>query len=193
MMEQKPIVSIENVVATGFVDQRIDLMKVLREFPDSDKKANFPGLIFKMHSPRSTTLIFTSGRMVCTGTRSENQAVIAIRTVVEKLQKAGIITKDHLEIAVRNIVASVNMGHRIHLESAAKSMPRCMYEPEQFPGLIHRMVDPRAVILLFASGKLVCAGTNKEAEMHRAVNNLRATLLEKNLMHGLDSIQDLTA
>ncbi|MDE1816203.1 MAG: TATA-box-binding protein [Thaumarchaeota archaeon] len=192
-MELKPIVSIENVVATGFVDQRVDLGKILKEFPDSEKKENFPGLIFKIQSPRSTTLIFTSGRMVCTGTRSANQAVTAIRTVAEKLQKAGIVTKDHLEITVRNIVASANLGYRIHLESAAKSMPRCMYEPEQFPGLIHRMVDPRSVILLFASGKLVCAGTNKEAETYRAVNNLRATLVEKNLMHGLDNIKNLTA
>jgi transcription initiation factor TFIID TATA-box-binding protein len=57
-----------------------------------------------------------------------------------------------------------------------------MYEPEQFPGLIHRMLDPKTVILLFASGKLVCTGAKKESEVYRAVQNLHTLLEEKNLM-----------
>jgi transcription initiation factor TFIID TATA-box-binding protein len=57
-----------------------------------------------------------------------------------------------------------------------------MYEPEQFPGLIHRMLDPKTVILLFASGKLVCTGAKKEADVYRSVHNLHALLEEKNLM-----------
>ena len=57
-----------------------------------------------------------------------------------------------------------------------------MYEPEQFPGLIHRMLDPKTVILLFASGKLVYAGLRKESEVYRAVQNLHTLLEEKNLM-----------
>ena len=57
-----------------------------------------------------------------------------------------------------------------------------MYEPEQFPGLIHRMLDPKTVILLFASGKLVCTGAKKESEVYRAVHNLHTLLEEKNLM-----------
>ena len=70
----------------------------------------------------------------------------------------------------------------IHLESAARTLPRSMYEPEQFPGLIHRMLDPKTVILLFASGKLVCTGAKKEADVYRSVNNLHALLEEKKLM-----------
>ena len=58
------------------------------------------------------------------------------------------------------------------MELAARILPRSMYEPEQFPGLIHRMLDPKTVILLFASGKLVCTGAKKESEVYRVVNKL---------------------
>jgi len=57
-----------------------------------------------------------------------------------------------------------------------------MYEPEQFPGVIHRVVDPKTVILLFASGKLVCTGGKTASDVYRAVNNLHSMLEEKNLM-----------
>jgi hypothetical protein len=51
-----------------------------------------------------------------------------------------------------------------------------MYEPEQFPGLIYRMDDPKAVILLFASGKLVCTGAKKESDIFQAVTKLKRSL-----------------
>ena len=57
-----------------------------------------------------------------------------------------------------------------------------MYEPEQFPGLIYRMDDPKVVILIFTSGKLVCTGAKKETEVHRAISTLQETLEEKNLI-----------
>ncbi len=76
----------------------------------------------------------------------------------------------------------MSLGGKVHLERAARSLPRSMYEPEQFPGLIHRMLDPRSVVLIFASGKLVCTGTKKESEVYRAVHNLHTLLEEKKLM-----------
>ena len=68
------------------------------------------------------------------------------------------------------------------MEKSARTLPRSMYEPEQFPGLIHRMLDPKTVILVFASGKLVCTGAKKETEVYRSVHNLHSLLEEKNLM-----------
>ncbi|KAG2478385.1 MAG: TATA-box-binding protein [Nitrosopumilales archaeon] len=85
-------------------------------------------------------------------------------------------------MTIQNIVASINLGGKISLEQAARTLPRSMYEPEQFPGLIHRMLDPKTVILLFASGKLVCTGGKTAKDVHRAVNNLHTMLEEKNLM-----------
>ena len=183
MPQTKPIVSIENVVASGSVDQKIDLNVITQTFPDVEYHPDrFPGLVFRLKSPKTTTLIFSSGKMVCTGAKSEEQSIKAVRSVVQTLRKGGIKIKKDPVVVIQNIVASANLGGKIHLEQAAKSLPRSMYEPEQFPGLIHRMLDPKTVILLFASGKLVCTGAKKESNVYRSVHNLHTVLEEKDLM-----------
>ena len=183
MPHTKPIVSIENVVASASVDQKIDLIDITKKFPDTEyHPEQFPGLVFRLKNPRTATLIFRTGKMVCTGAKSEDLALKAVRTVVQKLRKGGIKIKKDAVVVVQNMVASINLGGKIHLEQAARTLPRSMYEPEQFPGLIHRMVDPKTVILLFASGKLVCTGAKKESDVYRSVHNLHALLEEKKLM-----------
>ncbi|MFN3654834.1 MAG: TATA-box-binding protein [Candidatus Nitrosotenuis sp.] len=183
MPQTKPIISVENVVASASVDQKIDLNEVTKKFPDTEYHPDqFPGLVFRLKTPRTATLIFRTGKMVCTGAKSEEMAVKAVQTVVERLRKGGIKIKNDAEIVVQNIVAAISLGGKIHLEHAARTLPRSMYEPEQFPGLIHRMLDPKTVILLFASGKLVCTGAKKEADVYRSVNNLHSLLEEKGLM-----------
>ena len=162
MPQTKPIVSVENVVASASVDQKVDLNDITKRFPDTEYHPDqFPGLVFRLESPRTATLIFRTGKMVCTGAKSEEMAVKAVQTVVKQLRKGGIKIKKDAVITVQNIVAAINLGGKIHLEQAARKLPRSMYEPEQFPGLIHRMLDPKTVILLFASGKLVCTGAKK--------------------------------
>jgi transcription initiation factor TFIID TATA-box-binding protein len=183
MPQTKAVISIENVVASASVDQPIDLNQVTRLFPDVEYHPDqFPGLVFRLKSPKTATLIFSSGKMVCTGAKSEEQSYKAVHQVVQRLRKEGIDIRNEPQIEIQNIVASASLGGRVHLEEAARVLPRSMYEPEQFPGLIHRMGDPKTVILLFASGKLVCTGAKKEADVYRAVNNLHTLLEEKNLM-----------
>jgi len=181
--QTKPIVSIENVVASATVDQKMNLNEITKKFPDVEYHPDqFPGLVFRIHSPKTATLIFTSGKMVCTGAKSEQMSRNAVKTVVEKLRKGNVKVKKNAVVTIQNIVASINLGGKIHLEQAARTLPRSMYEPEQFPGLIHRMLDPKTVILLFSSGKLVCTGAKKEPDVYRSVNNLHALLEEKKLM-----------
>jgi len=183
MPQTKPIISVENVVASASVDQKIDLIDITKKFPDTEyHPEQFPGLVFRLKNPRTATLIFRTGKMVCTGAKSEDLAIKAVRTVVQKLRKGGIEIKKDAIIVVQNIVAAINLGGKIHLEQAARTLPRSMYEPEQFPGLIHRMLDPKTVILLFASGKLVCTGAKKETDVYRSVHILHSLLEEKGLM-----------
>ena len=120
--------------------------------------------------------------MVCTGSKSEELARKAVKTVVEKLRQGKIPIKNDAVVTVQNIVSSINLGGKVHLEKAARTVPRSMYEPEQFPGLIHRMIDPKTVILIFSSGKLVCTGAKTEKDVYRSVNNLHSLLEEKDLM-----------
>ncbi len=180
----KPIISIENVVATATIDQKLDLKDITKKFPDVEWRPDlFPGAVFRLRNPKTATLLFRTGKMVCTGAKSEELARKAVKTVVQKLRKGGIKIKKDATVTIQNFVASINLGGKIHLEQAARTLPRSMYEPEQFPGLIHRVLDPKTVILIFSSGKLVCTGGKTEKDVYRSVNNLHTMLEEKNLMN----------
>jgi len=183
MAKTKPIIDIVNVVASATIDQKLDLNEITKKFPDVEyHPEQFPGAVFRLKIPKTATLLFTSGKMVCTGSKSEEMAVKAVNLVVQKLRKGGIKIKKNAVVTVQNIVSSINLQGRVHLEKAARTLPRSMYEPEQFPGLIHRMLDPKTVILVFSSGKLVCTGGKTEKDVYRSVNLLHNLLEEKDLM-----------
>ena len=183
MPQTKPIVSIENVVASATINQDLNLDDIQKKFPKVEYNPElFPGAVFRISNPKTATLLFRTGKMVCTGAKSEELARKAVKMVVSQLRKGKIKIKNDAVITVQNIVAAVNLGGRIHLELAARTLPRSMYEPEQFPGLIHRMIDPKVVILIFASGKLVCTGGKTAQDVYRAVNALHVLLEEKKLM-----------
>jgi len=179
----KSTISIENVVASASIDQRVDLNEITKKFSDVEyHPEQFPGLVFRIESPKTATLIFSSGKMVCTGAKSEELSKKAVKTVVSKLRKGGIKIKKNAVVIIQNIVASANLGGKVHLEEAARQLNQSMYEPEQFPGLIHRMSEPKTVILLFASGKLDCTGAKMEKQVDQAVKNLHKLLEKKELM-----------
>jgi transcription initiation factor TFIID TATA-box-binding protein len=102
-------------------------------------------------------------------------------TVVKELKKGGIIIISKPDLKVVNIVASASLGGKIDLE-AVSTLGKTMYEPEQFPGLIYRMDEPKVVILLFASGNLVCTGARREQDVHDAVHKLHVILEEQQLI-----------
>jgi len=177
-------IRIENVVASATLNQRIDLNAVVKGNPLVEyRPETFPGLVFRLKRPKTAILIFSTGKMVCTGAKSEKEAKRAIKKVVLELKKSGIIIIGKPEIKVVNMVASANLLGRIELEDCAYSLGRTMYEPEQFPGLIYRMDEPKVVILLFASGKLVCTGATKEEDVYSAVAKLHKNLEEKELIY----------
>ncbi|MCK4313444.1 TATA-box-binding protein [Candidatus Bathyarchaeota archaeon] len=184
MSERKYVyLHIENVVAAATLNQKIDLNAVVKSFPGVEyRPEQFPGLVFRLKRPKTATLIFNSGKMVCTGAKSEKESRRAVNKVVKELKKGGIIIIGKPEVKIVNIVASISLGGIIDLEKAVRPLGKTMYEPEQFPGLIYRMSEPRVVMLLFASGKLVCTGAKKEQDVYDAVNKLHRILEEKQLI-----------
>jgi transcription initiation factor TFIID TATA-box-binding protein len=183
LAKHEAYINIENVVATATLNQRIDLNSIVRIFPGVEyRPEQFPGLVYRLKKPKTATLIFSSGKMVCTGAKSERQARKAVTKVVDELKRNGIVILGKPEIQVQNIVASAGLGGKIDLEKVTYSLKRTMYEPEQFPGLIYRMDDPKVVILIFTTGKLVCTGAKKEAEVPRAIAKLQETLEQKGLI-----------
>ena len=172
-LDIKPLVRIENIVATVSLDQTLDLNLIERALPNVEYNPDqFPGLIFRLDSPKVTALIFKSGKMVVTGAKSTAELIRAVKKIARTLVKHGILIVGKPKIQVQNIVASANLGVEVTLEKAAFLLPNSMYEPEQFPGLIHRMDNPKVVLLIFSSGKMVITGAKSEEEVYWAVKNI---------------------
>ncbi|MFH1178996.1 MAG: TATA-box-binding protein [Candidatus Bathyarchaeota archaeon] len=183
-IDQDLSISIENVVASASLDQKIDLLAIMKVFRNVEyRPKQFPGLVFRLKRPKTATLIFGSGKMVCTGAKSEKMSKRAVNKVVRELKNNGIIILGKPKIVIQNIVASANLHGKIDLETAADIMENVMYEPEQFPGLIYRMGEPKVVMLLFASGKLVCTGAKHEAMVKEAVEKLHVILKDYDLIY----------
>lgn len=178
-------IKIVNVVATASYAQRIDLDVIKRLFGD-DVQWNpevFPGLVFRIEKPRTATLIFASGKMVCTGATSERGARKAVEKVVHRLKGKGFIILGKPRFEIQNIVASADLKGRIDLERAAFELEHVVYEPDQFPGLIYSMEEPNVVILIFTAGKLVITGARCEEMVYEGVSKLQRRLEESDLIN----------
>jgi transcription initiation factor TFIID TATA-box-binding protein len=157
----------------------LDLKAIALSLEGADyNPERFPGLIYRLKEPKTATLLFHSGKVVCTGAKSPEKVKVAIDTVIEQLGKVGIKIKKEPTIEVQNIVASSDLGQNINLNAVAISLglERVEYEPEQFPGLVYRMSEPKVVLLLFGSGKLVCTGARKPQDVQTAVDKIMVEL-----------------
>jgi transcription initiation factor TFIID TATA-box-binding protein len=191
MSETSPYdVKIQNVVAVASLDQKINLLDIMKIFRNVEyRPKKFPGLVFRLKRPKTATLIFTTGKMVCTGAKSEREARGAVMKVVRELKASGIIILGKPRIVVQNMVASANLHGRIDLEAMSDVLGSVMYEPEQFPGAIFRMGEPKVVLLVFASGKLVITGAKRGEQVHEAAEKMRAILIDYELLYQGEDLQ----
>lgn len=144
----------------------------------------FPGLIFRLKEPKSGTLLFRSGKLVCTGSKTLHQLNQSIEAVIMNIKMAGIPIAGSPKIEVQNIVASADLGQPINLNSVVISLglERVEYEPEVFPGLVYRLSDPKVVILLFGSGRLVITGARTPQNVEAALRKIREELQAAELL-----------
>jgi len=175
MVEPQDTIKIVNVVASTNIGQEIDLKQVTLalEGADYDPKV-FPGLVYRTKNPKAASLLFRSGKIVCTGAKSIDELHKAVENTFRSLRNIGIDVEGTPEIKVQNIVASADLHSVLNLNAIAigLGLENIEYEPEQFPGLVYRLSDPKVVILLFSSGKLVITGGKKPEDAVNAVDRL---------------------
>lgn len=177
MPESKFHIKIENVVAFVVLGVKIPLNKLVARVENTEyEPEQFPGLVYRISEPRAAALIFSSGKIVCTGAKNIPKAHEAIKKVVAKIKEAGIdIPKDY-SVEVENIVASSKIDARLNLEEITFALQNAEYEPEQFPGLVYRISEPRVAFLLFSSGKIICTGARNVDDIHIALSKLKEKL-----------------
>lgn len=155
----------------------IPLIRLAEALPNTEyNPEQFPGLVMRIKEPKTSALVFSSGKIVCTGAKSMTKVKLAIDAVIKNIGKIKIKIKAKPQIKVQNMVASGSIGMDLNLNSLAMDLENTEYEPEQFPGLVYKLQGTRATFLLFSNGKIVCTGTRSESKLKEAVD-----LLIKNL------------
>jgi len=178
-------IKIENIVASTSFNKELDLAKIAASVEGAEyKPKHFPGLVYKLKEPRTAMLLFRSGKIVCTGAKSLKDVKIAIEQITKNMGKAGVKVAKKPRIVVQNIVASSDLNAELNLNAIAISLglEKVEYEPEQFPGLVYRVSEPKVAVLLFGSGKLVCTGAKKAKDVEIAVDKITEELKASGLL-----------
>lgn len=180
-MAQKPkyVVEIVNIVVSTNLEHAIPLEKMAATLSNTEyNPEQFPGLVIRIKEPKTSALIFSSGNVVCTGARNMGQVEQAIVEIIKALEKINVTITVKPIIKVQNIVASGSIGIKLNLNVLAMRLENTEYEPEQFPGLVYKLMEAKATFLLFSNGKVVCTGTKGETEVHNAMKLLVERLQE---------------
>lgn len=166
-------IKVVNIVVSTSLEHDIPLEKMAAVLSNTEyNPEQFPGLVIRIKEPKTSALIFSSGKVVCTGAKSLEKVEESIRQIIESLKKINVTITIKPKITVQNIVASGSIGMDLNLNKLAMKLDNTEYEPEQFPGLVYKLMEAKATFLLFSNGKIVCTGTKSEEEVHAAVDKL---------------------
>ncbi len=181
--QNKISLRVENIVASVTLHQKISLEQLLEKYKDIEEKDNFPGLVVKMTKPKATILLFSSGKLVMTGIRLLEHIPIIIDKITQKLKFADIELSQTPSFHVENVVVRGDFHKQINLDLTSLFLDRAIYEPEVFPGLIYKILEPNPIcFLLFSSGRIICTGANDLGIVKREVKKLGITLKNKNVL-----------
>ena len=169
----KKELKIQNIVVSTSLEHDIPLIKLAEALPNTEyNPEQFPGLVMRIRDPKTSALIFSSGKIVCTGAKSMTKVKESIKSIIKNLEKIGIRIRIKPKIIVQNMVASGAIGMDLNLNELAMKLENTEYEPEQFPGLVYKLSGTRATFLLFSNGKIVCTGTRSETKLREALDKL---------------------
>jgi len=171
--ETKRDIKVVNIVVSTSLMHDIPLEKMAATLSNTEyNPEQFPGLVIRIKEPKTSALIFSSGKVVCTGARSMDKVEESIKKIIKSLEKINVKITIKPEIKIQNIVASGSVGMDLNLNTLAMKLENTEYEPEQFPGLVYKLAAAKATFLLFSNGKVVCTGTKSEKEVHAALDKL---------------------
>nr|MBA4405500.1 TATA-box-binding protein [Nanoarchaeum sp.] len=168
---------IVNIVCSTSLEHDVHLIKLAETLSNTEyNPEQFPGLVMRIREPKTSALIFSSGKVVCTGARSMLKVRESINQIIKAVAKIGVKVTIKPKITIQNMVAAGDIAMDLNLNELAMKLENSEYEPEQFPGLVYKLPGTRATFLLFSNGKIVCTGTKSEILLKEAINKLVTNL-----------------
>jgi transcription initiation factor TFIID TATA-box-binding protein len=171
--------NIVNIVVSTSLEHDVPLEKMAATLSNTEyNPEQFPGLVLRIKDPKTSALIFSSGKVVCTGARTLQKVEESIQQIIKALEKIDIKITIKPVIKIQNVVASGKINMELNLNNLAMELENTEYEPEQFPGLVYKLMEAKATFLLFSNGEIVCTGTRSEDEVFTAVEMLVKRLMK---------------
>jgi len=178
-------IKVQNIVASTTFAEKLDLDVIAQSLEEAEyEPEQFPGLVYRLNEPKTATLLFGSGKANCTGAKNVEDIRKTVSIITEKLERIGVKVYKNPEIVIQNIVATSDLQGELNLSEVAVALglENVEYEPEQFPGLVYKIKEPKVAMLLFSSGKIVCAGARKTEDVLLAVDKLSKELTSLGLL-----------
>ena len=169
-------ITVENIIAYSKIADALDIEKISEKAPGFMYDPNeFTGLTIKLNAPNVAILLFPDGKAICTGAKNLDDIDFSIKEVVNKLRRIGIKIKSKTDIEIQNIIASFDLGKELNLSSISKALniENTSIEQDKFPGLVYKMDELGATLLIFSSGKIVCIGVKKLEDASKAIEILK--------------------
>lgn len=176
---------IVNLVASANLNATLDLYNLAVSVPNIEyEPEQFPGAILKLKEPKVSMLLFKNGKVICSGASSEEQIELGIKRASKLIHEIQPSVKvlDKVSYTVVNLVATGNLHQTLDLFKTAMSLDNVEYEPEQFPGAILRINEPKITLLLFKNGKVICAGAKREELLRQGLE--KAAKMVKDIKAG---------
>ena len=164
---------VQNVVVTAKIADSLDLIKLNNKLDGAKyEPGKFPALRIKRCGVGF--LLYSSGNIVCTGSKSPEAAEEHVTELCKEISKHGAKIHATYKVNVRNIVASADVGKELKLHELAYAIDDSEYNPEAFPGMKLRVGG--AHILIFRTGKAIVPGLKSIADVKPTVLALRAAI-----------------
>ncbi len=169
---------IENIVSSITLGRKLDLEYLAEHMQGVRNPERFPGLVYKLTKPKVAMLLFRTGKVICSGALSKKDITCAVGALLKELRRCRIRVKNKPLIKIQNIVASANLGFMVNLDALVTKCFSTEYEPEQFPGLVYRLDEPKTVMLIFRSGSIIITGAKSQKGANIAAEKTRVMVEE---------------
>jgi len=176
-------ITLQNIVATMNLGTELKLEEIATRARNAEyNPRRFRAVIIRIREPKTTALVFRSGKVVVTGAKSEADSRMAAKrfgAIVKQTAKTITGRVRFKEFKLQNVVASCDLGFPVRLEMLAYQHEKfSRYEPELFPGLVYRLSRPKVVLLVFVSGKVIITGAKHGADIYHAFDIMYPVLSE---------------
>lgn len=162
------VIVISNVVITANFNATLNLEELAWRLRGEFSPSSFAAVQLRLPVPQTTSLFFSTGKLVVTGARSESAALTTVQILYHLLRK--IHPEARLtNVAVQNIVSAGAFPGNIDIDAMSKKLlVSSLYTPDLFPGLRLKLLDPKMKVLLFLKGRVVLTGGRTREDIERA-------------------------